>query len=208
LTNGFFAGGLLHAIAYEQAEQNFPEAMQYVRRTRLVEDRFGEGKWQTINLEEVFTALEVEPEFQNTESDLAAHLLLARNELIRYPRRVIGFCTQGTFGNDYKALAETINPNDSVITFNWDLLLDQEFLEPITGILTKQYSKFFTTAQSPEGIRRRFGPGEGLYLKLHGSLNWFRCANGRCQSKPRNYFRVGDAELLIPRRRHRRAPLL
>jgi hypothetical protein len=28
LTNGFFAGGLLHAIAYEQAEQDFPEAMQ------------------------------------------------------------------------------------------------------------------------------------------------------------------------------------
>ena len=37
LTNGFFAGELLHAIAYEQAEQDFPEAMQYVRRTRLVE---------------------------------------------------------------------------------------------------------------------------------------------------------------------------
>jgi len=50
LTNGFFAGELLHAIAYEQAEQDFPEAMQYVRRIRLVEDRFGEGKWHTINL--------------------------------------------------------------------------------------------------------------------------------------------------------------
>jgi hypothetical protein len=97
--------------------------------SRLVEDRFGEGKWHTINLQEVFTALEVEPEFQNTEGDLGAHLLLARNELVRYIRRIIGFCTQGTFGNYYKALAETIHPNDSVITFNWDLLLDQEFLE-------------------------------------------------------------------------------
>ena len=96
---------------------------------RLVEDRFGEGKWHTINLQEVFTALEVEPDFKNTEGDLGAHLLLARNELVRYIRRIIGFCTQGTFGNYYKALAETIHPNDSVITFNWDLLLDQEFLE-------------------------------------------------------------------------------
>ena len=129
LTNGFFAGELLHAIAYEQAEQDFPEAMQYVRRIRLVEDRFGEGKWHTINLQEVFTALEVEREFQNTESDLGAHLPPARNELVRYIRRIIGFCTQGTFGDYYKALAETIHPNDSVITFNWDPLLDQEFLE-------------------------------------------------------------------------------
>jgi hypothetical protein len=182
--------------------------MQYVRRTRLVEDRFGEGKWQTINLEEVFTALEVEPEFQNTESALAGHLLLARNELVHYIRRIIGFCTQGTFGNYYKALAETINPNDSVITFNWDLLLDQKFLEPITGILTKQYSKSFTTAQAAEGIRRRFGPGEGFYLKLHGSLNWFPMREWQVSIKPRNYFRVGDAELLIPRRRHRRAPFV
>ena len=59
LTNGFFAGDLLHAIACQQAEQDFPEVIQYIRRTRLVEDRFGEGKWQTINLEEVFTAIEV-----------------------------------------------------------------------------------------------------------------------------------------------------
>jgi hypothetical protein len=129
LTNGFFAGELLHAIAYEQAEQDFPEAMQYVRRIRLVEDRFGEGKWHTINLQEVFTALEVEREFQNTEGNLGVHLLLARDEPVRYIRRIIGFCTQGTFGNYYKAPSETIHPNDSVITFNWDPLLDQEFLE-------------------------------------------------------------------------------
>jgi hypothetical protein len=102
------------------------------------------------------------------------------------------FARREHLGNYYKALAETINPNDSVITFNRDLLLDQEFLEPITGILTKQYSKLFTTAQSPEGIRRRFGPGEGFYLKLHGSLNWFPMREWQVSIKPRNYLRVGD----------------
>ena len=182
LTNGFFARELLDAIAYGQAEQDFPEVIQYIRRTRLVEDRFGEGKWQTINLEEVFTALEVEREFQNPESDLGAHLLLVRNKLVRYIRRIIGFCSQGTSGRHYKALAETIQPNDSVITFNWDLLLDQEFLEPATEILINQYSTFFRTVQAPEALRCRFAPGEGLYLKLHGSLNWFRCGNGKCKS--------------------------
>jgi hypothetical protein len=182
LTNGFFAAELLDAIAYDQAEQDFPGIIEYIRRTRLVEDRFGEGKWQTINLEEVFTGLEVEREFQNPESDLGAHLLLVRNKLVRYIRRIIGFCTQGTFGRYYRVLTEAIQPNDSVITFNWDLLLDQEFLEPLTGVLINQYSKFFRTVQAPEGINCRFGPGDGLYLKLHGSLNWFRCGNGRCQS--------------------------
>jgi hypothetical protein len=84
------------------------------------------------------------------------------------------------FGHHYRTLVEALGPDDSVISFNWDLLLDQEFLP--AGILSQQYSRFFTTVQPPEITVNFRSSGNGLYLKLHGSLNWFRCGNNRCQA--------------------------
>jgi len=186
MTNGFFAKDLLEALAYPEAEQDFGEVVDYIRATKLLTDEFGEGSWKTIDLEEVFTSLEIGREFQNSESDESALLLLTRNKLVRYIRRIIGLCTQYTYGEHYRRLARALDPNDTVITFNWDLLLDQEFLP--YNLLAHPYSKFFNTIQPEEVTVNYQNPGSGLYLKLHGSLNWFRCGNHKCQGSAKIKF--------------------
>jgi len=180
VTNGFFNKDLLDALAYGEAERDYAVVVEHIRRTKLLAEPFGTGAWKVLDLEELFSSLEIEREFQNPESDEGAHLLLTRNKLVRYIRRIIGFCTQYTYGEYYRKLAQALDPNDTVITFNWDLLLDQEFLP--ANILAHPYSKFFMTVQ-PEEITINFqNPGTGLYLKLHGSLNWFRCGNHKCRA--------------------------
>ncbi|MHB2008159.1 MAG: hypothetical protein ACYCOX_08925, partial [Acidobacteriaceae bacterium] len=90
--------------------------------------------------------------------------------------------TEGARGKYYHSLVKSLANEDSIITFNWDLLLDREFLDQ--GLICRQYANFFHRAPLalPENILAPYVQGEGLFLKLHGSLNWFRCGNQRCPS--------------------------
>jgi len=180
VTDGFFDRDLLNALGYPEAEQDFADVVGYIRGARLLVDAFGDGSWKTIDLEEVFTSLEVEREFHNPESDEGARLLLLGNKLIRYIRRIIGLCTQYTYGEYYRKLAMKLDINDSIVTFNWDLLLDQQFIANTQA--TGHYSNFFWKVR-PSNAESFLFPaiqGNGLFLKLHGSLNWFRCGNHKC----------------------------
>src|SRR5207249_2278899 len=78
-----------------------------------------------------------------------------------------------------KAMSEVLEVDDSVITFNWDLLADQELLHK------PQYTNFSVLC-----LNRMIGRGtpvisgtpgrQGLFLKLHGSLSWYICSNAKC----------------------------
>jgi hypothetical protein len=181
LTCGFFDNTLLSALGYTEANHDLGDFISYVRETKLWPDPFGEGRWQSLDLEEVFTALEVEREFHNPESDAGARLLLLRNALVRHIRRVLGLCTLGARGEYYHLLADRLAVDDSVVAFNWDLLMDQEFIEEKAY---RQYGNFLhlIPLASSERILPPFIQGEGLFLKLHGSLNWFRCGNRKCRA--------------------------
>ena len=184
LTRGFFDVDLLNRLHFRGAEQEFSRVINHIRAARLLNDPFGERGWRKLDLEEIFTALEIEREFENPESDLGAELLLVRNDLVRYIRRVIALCTQYAYGEYYSALRDALGPNDTIITFNWDLLLDQRFVDP-SGRLVGQYSKFFASVKPADMNLHEFSEsfyGDGLFLKLHGSLNWYRCGNRKCQA--------------------------
>jgi hypothetical protein len=181
LTTGFFDGTLLEELGYTQAQGDLKDVISYVQSTKLITDPFGAGRWKQLDLEEVFTALEVEREFNNPESDDGARLLILRNALVRYIRRVLGLCTRGARGEYYHLLTNRLAVNDSIVTFNWDLLMDQEFIKPAAGVYG-QYGNFLhrIALSSADDILPPFIQGHGLFLKLHGSLNWFRCGNRKC----------------------------
>jgi hypothetical protein len=195
LIRSFFRRSLFEGINYpgEMAEKDFPRAFEYMRRTRMIKEPVGEGPWNELNIEEVFTSVELDREFQSPESDAGAELILIRNQLIRYIWRIIGYCTDYKQGHYVKTLCDSLQIEDSVITFNWDLLLDSE-LHPSRiqtskthgGIRGAQYHNFFVDglgvfpmADSPHVV---YGaPGKtGMLLKLHGSLDWFQCINTKC----------------------------
>jgi hypothetical protein len=188
LTNGFFREALYNSIHYEgaTAAKDYPEAFDYIPRSRLLTEPVGTGNWQTLDLEQIFTSIELERAFSNPESDRAAKATLVRNQLVRYIQRILSMCTQYCYGQNYRRLASKITPDDSVLTFNWDLLLDQELLGFANGIVNprSQYSNFafLTLGQNlTRGTAILGGTPLGMYLKMHGSFNWFLCTNPKCR---------------------------
>lgn len=192
LVNGFFDSELWNRVEYLTAEQDFREAFQWINTTHLrgAEVPIGQGRWRELNLEEIFTWLELRREFESPESTDGAKLRIIRNQLVGYICRIISLCTQNANGEHSRYLASILDQDDSIITFNWDLLLDDPLL-----VDHHQYENFLDTLRDG-GDEFVFHVTSGMYLKLHGSLNWFRCTNSRCRSAAEISFHRATQECL------------
>jgi hypothetical protein len=189
LLDGFFQNALYDSIGYprETAEKDFAPAFQYIRSRWLLAGPPNEDPWKDVNIEDVFTSIELDREFAGLESDVGAQLTLARNKLVRYIQRIVGFCTDGKYGEYSKRLVSAISVEEgsSLITFNWDLLVDQE-LTKRNGVgvfdLSPLYKSFLAAVLGYEVGPFFVGPQEPtpMFLKMHGSLNWFHCTNLKC----------------------------
>ena len=94
---------------------------------------------------------------------------------------------------DYNNFVDNINYNDTVITFNWDLLLDRR----IKG--KKQYENLgdlILDEMDPIAFNKTFDStllaNNGYYLKLHGSTNWQYCSNSNCDANNKILISEGD----------------
>ncbi len=197
LVKGFFAKDLYDAMHYTgaDAERDFPDAFAYIRRSKEIADPVGEGQWRELDLEQIFTSIELEREFRSPESDEASRTVLIRNQLVRYIKRVLSLCTSWRYGEFSRRLASSLDVDDSIITFNWDLLVDQE-LVPLdlhggNQRLSAQYNNFLVTLLE-QSFRQGTTPmimgtpgRYGMLLKMHGSLSWYVCGNSKCPGSSR-----------------------
>ena len=189
LATGFFSKALYDSIGYaaNQAEGDFRPMFDHIRESFAIPDAVGEGRWADLNIEEVFTNLELLREFLGRDGDAWAKATVARNDLARYLWRIISYCTQGKRGVYYGKVKSFVDKqvDASVLSFNWDLILDQEFMVRVGlgwGISAGPYRNFETIVLGREG-ELTGGVGRWpLYLKLHGSLNWLQCTNQICPS--------------------------
>ena len=72
---------------------------------------------------------------------------------------------------------EGIGEDDTIINFNYDLLVDQELI----ANRSVQYENFSNVILGKQ-LYKSSSDGNGLYLKLHGSLNWFTCTSPGCRN--------------------------
>jgi len=198
LTNQFFDATHINGDPHEIEQQNRP-LISHIRHHWGITETLGEGAWNFLSIEEVFSALALLNDFSPPSSDEKANSQLLLNDLTRFIRRSISMSTLFRFGTHTQRLAQHLKPNDSVINFNYDLLMDQELLVNKGPLQYQNFSvKFFGTDLIDPGAGyhdiRQFltepisagstngpsGPAEGLYLKPHGSLNWFTCPNTGC----------------------------
>lgn len=156
---------------------------------------------QEVNIEELFTHIEIE-----LERGGSPELLEVREEILRLIKEVLSRLGEPIFGQggEYGLLqrAEVLSDTDTIITFNWDLLLDQllnrenilaswyekgEIKEPHI----KQYWNFLLRLSAVgeqtwkhASISKPYPVWDGsvgYYLKMHGSIDWFYCSNDRCR---------------------------
>jgi hypothetical protein len=199
LSNQFFDAEHLHGEP-EHVEKEYARLVAHIRNHWGIDRPFGDPPWTALSIEEVFTSLALLNDFSPAGTSEKAISQLLLNDLTRYIRRSIGYSTLFRFGPHTRLLAQQLKPEDSVLTFNYDLLMDQELINDGNGPL--QYQNFcakllgtdlLDVGDSYREIRERLaepispgttkgpsGPLDGLYLKLHGSLNWFVCPNRAC----------------------------
>lgn len=90
-------------------------------------------------------------------------------------------------GGSYHKLAKILGSNDSVITFNWDTMLEEIFSQHGLSIHANYRKEFFehqTSNQMKARLPYDITPHSSLinhYIKLHGSLDWYDCRNSACR---------------------------
>jgi hypothetical protein len=173
-------------MGYDKAavEKDFRDAFDYIRFLKRITDPPGDGSWKTVNLEEVFTFIELEREYRGQESDHGAKLTLIRNQLVRYISRMLALCTQNVYGELARTLANSLVDSDSVMSFNYDLLIDAELRAATNQGSSQHYRRFFQALFSkdepPYTTLNKAWFRRGMFLKMHGSLNWKQCTSSKC----------------------------
>jgi len=87
----------------------------------------------------------------------------------------------------HKELIDQLNPDDTIITFNWDLLVDN-LISSQEGYSPNYAFEFAKTYKAEEWQNDKPETKHPKLLKLHGSLNWMYCK--KCK-KSYNYVLKG-----------------
>jgi hypothetical protein len=184
LITGFFDAKYLWWSYPERIEKLYPEMVNYIRRRWGIKGAFGTDDWLSVNLEDVFTSAAIDLEFNPDGTNEHAKSQLLLNQIKRHVSFILGRCTICRYGEYSRALVNALHESDTIINFNYDLLIDQELI-PREGAY--QYHNFadvvldkpFNDMPQFRALRDK-DTGSGLYLKMHGSLNWTTCTNTAC----------------------------
>lgn len=175
----------------------------------FVQEHFGCSIIHTdraINIEEILTYVEIE--LQRNSSGPLVTVSEQLNDLIREVLLKLSDCVGDQNADSpsggYKEFAERLGYRDTIITFNWDLLLDEvlklceqpykQDREVGESGVGKQYANFLNRFTS--NLKQRFDTSapliaepysewrgdDGFYLKAHGSIDWYSCKNTSCRA--------------------------
>lgn len=189
------------------SKNNFPILKKYIKNS------FGKNILDNnikLDIEKVLTNIEIDIE----KSD-SVKFLTAKQEVLKLIKEVFNGLSKGLenqkgkyeiFINGEKNY-DGIKASDTILSFNWDLLLDNIFERrkilkpsymegesPPQSIKNKvgnnQYYKMVYELSALKGCVRysnvsppyeRYDNSKGYYLKLHGSIDWLYCSNKSCK---------------------------
>lgn len=172
------------------------------------------GSYQIQNIEEVLTYLDyLKSNFVFADNpNLVAHLNVDITkvylELIDYLQNILNPVQDPKDLQLHSALVEKFKPFDSIISFNYDEIIDSALIgfnrdnsnsEKQPQLLNLQYliSKVSSKESlfSSLGGERRAEAGRGILLKLHGSLFWTSCTQSDCPN--RFYINMSNEDHII-----------
>jgi len=135
-----------------------------------------------LNLEDVMTLLDIE--FRLFSSRLPVRLRQYENPCLRTLKellaRTLDYALKGPPCRKHQTLARRMKTGDVVLSFNYDILIDNALLS--LGKITDYTYRmdFFKVNHEGRWANLDEKQSEVTLLKLHGSLNWIRC--GFCKA--------------------------
>lgn len=156
---------------------------------------FSINEWKNVDVEEVFTFLDVGERMFNKGTNYHLAFAKAKEYLEKFIIIALGMRCRRQYCKHHWEVLGSLKPDDSIISFNWDTIAD----ETLARLGITQY-KNYLAIMAEDKIHLRKYYDKGLFLKLHGSLNWVTCQNKSCKDygKPRIPLKKnGELPLLV-----------
>ena len=136
---------------------------------------FDPNEWKQINIEEVFTFLDIGERMYPKGSRYQKGFRICRRCLEQFITTSLTVKSEGFHCEHLMKILFELKPADSIISFNWDTIAD--FTLQRTG---RPIYRGYLDLMKSEPLRVTDFTMRGVLLKLHGSLNWMVCSNPRC----------------------------
>jgi hypothetical protein len=136
---------------------------------------FDPNEWKQINVEEVFTFLDIGERMYPQGSRYQKGFQICRKSLRQFITTSLAVKSEGFHCEHLMHILFALKPTDSIISFNWDTIAD--FTLQFTR---RPIYKGYLDLMKSESLRISDFTKRGVLLKLHGSLNWIVCPNTRC----------------------------
>lgn len=156
-------------------------------------------KSKKINVEEVYRCLENKTEqLPDRQMNLARlgndpqyNLTMALEELRKYIHKVLAIISWYCESHVHERFIRILKPGDVLISFNWDILLEEALIKTGKWNYSTGYGFSFSNL-------RNKGDSFVRVFKPHGSINWYRSTNGmfECKEQPAPQLRGGYPVIL------------
>lgn len=139
------------------------------------DEQYDDEKWKHVNIEEVLTFFDVGSKMAPKNSKERLIFSKAKDHLIDFLSLILTNRCNGQHCEYLLDIFSRLEKNDSVFSYNWDTLADHT-LSMLNSAQIKNYAKILRNDKfNIEDFKKK-----GLFLKLHGSLNWRTCRNKEC----------------------------
>lgn len=139
-------------------------------------DGFNPEAWKGVNVEDVFTFLDIGERTYNTGTSFHGAFSTLREDLEHFICWMVGTRSADKHCEFLLDVFSYLEEDDTIISFNWDTIADRT-------LHIRDASQFSSYANMLRGQKFSVQQAarEGQFLKLHGSLNWIACRNTNCR---------------------------
>ncbi|MCX6844169.1 MAG: hypothetical protein NTX53_18060 [candidate division WOR-3 bacterium] len=138
--------------------------------------------WKHINVEEVFTWLDVGEHMWAKRTIAHRNFEGSKRALVDLIWHLLALRTEGQHCERLLLLFHSLRPKDSVVSFNWDPVADHT----LEFVGKDQYTNYMQLMTDPKVPASQYLK-RGVLLKLHGSINWVICKSRSCRAGRRPY---------------------
>ena len=141
---------------------------------------FDPSEWKGINIEDVFTFLDIGEKTYNPGTDYYKAFSRSKEFLEDFIFLMLSTRSDDRHCEFLVDLFCRLEPKDTIVSFNWDTVAD----ESLRITKAEQYQQY-RRMLSGRSVSVRELANAGQFLKLHGSLNWLTCKNRTCAAHGR-----------------------
>ena len=139
---------------------------------------------ESVNIEEIYSFLEfIENGFYDNFFE-KNFIEKAKNQLLEYLFYLFNYEIKYD-KSYYTQIIDKFKDGDSIISFNWDLVIDEILIKSKKGRkLTNSLDEIINPLKTLENKDYESlaynNLHKGYFLKMHGSINWSACTNTKC----------------------------